>query len=152
MEEKAEKVMKDQRKALSHFLSVVSASTSADNIANAFKLFLSYDGKVQKFENQVIEHQKITKEIQDLNKQLSVVNKDIKTYVNELNEIDCNLTNLMRESSIYERNNNNEIKDKQMFELNDLIKASYNLRHGTATKQINLLKNENIKEQIPIKY
>ena len=171
MEEKAEKVMKDQRKALSHFLQIISTSTSADNIANAFKLFLMYDGKVQKFMNQIIEHQRITKEIQDLNKELNIVNKDIKKYVNKLNKVDCNLENLMTESSIYKSNDYEDIvkkeeKDeekgndgmifkiekKQHFSLDDLIKCGYSLREGTGVKQINLMENEAIKQQIPHKY
>merc|ERR1719384_77927 len=58
--------------------------------------------------NQIIEHQKITKEIQDLNKELFVVNNDIKHYVHSLNKTDCNLTNLMNESSIYKKSDNDD--------------------------------------------
>ena len=177
MEEKAEKVLRDQRKALSHFLQIISNSTSADNIANAFKLFLMYDGKVQKFMNQIIEHQRITKEIQDLNKELSFINNDIKNYVNNLNKVDCNLTNLMTQSSIYksfdtdniiknddndnddnddnkDNDNDNDKNQKQQndFSLNEVIYASYNYREGRGVKQINLVKNMLIKEQIPISY
>ena len=155
MEEKSAKILNDQRKALSHFLSIISSSTSADKLVNAFKLFLIYDGKVQKLMNQIIEHQKISKEIQRLNQDLCVVNNDIKDYVNNLNQIDCNLCNLMTDSSIYCPNSDDdddESEQKQMFEVNDLIACAYNLRNGTAVKQINLSKNENIKQQMPIKY
>merc|ERR1712154_396915 len=96
-----EKLLTDQRKALSHFLSIISTSVSPDNVANAFKLFLMYDGKTQKLMNQIIEHQKVSKEIQELNEALVGVNNDIKKYVNNLNEVDNNLHNLMTDSSIY---------------------------------------------------
>merc|ERR1712228_922055 len=108
---KSEKLLNDQRKALSHFLSIISSSTSADNIANAFKLFLIYDGKVQKLMNQLIEHQKVSKEIQELNDELFVVNNDIKDYVNNLNKIDCNLCNLMTDSSIYCSTNSDDERE-----------------------------------------
>ena len=155
MEDKAETVLENQPKALSHFLKVITSSTSPDNIANAFKLFLMYDGKVQKFMNQIIEHQKLAKEIQDLNEQLAVTNGEIKQYVDNLNVIDCSLTNLQRQSMIYRENNidgDDTAIRKQEFDVDDLLKSAHTLREGTAVKQINLLKNEQIKEQIPIKY
>ena len=114
-----------------------------------------YDGKVQKFMNQIIEHQKLAKEIQDLNAELAVVNGEIKQYVDGLNDIDCKLTNLQRQSTIYRKNDidgDDMTIQKQEFEIDDLLKCAHTLREGTAVKPINLLKNEQIKEQIPIKY
>merc|ERR1712228_398381 len=61
--------------------------------------------------------------------------------------------NLMTDSSIYcSTNSDDEREQKQMFEVDDVLQSAFNLRHGTALKQINLSKNENIKQQMPIKY
>ena len=146
MDEKCEKTLTDQRKALSHFLSLLSASSSPDKLVNAFKLFLLCDGKVQKLQNQLIEHQRVSQEIQELTGELSLVNGEIKGYVEGVSAIDANLSKLMADSSIYDN------AAKQMFKVEELMQCAFHLRDGTAVKQINLSKNEAIKAQMPIAY
>ena len=134
MEEEATKLLEEQTKILETFTHSLQTSNNIETIQSEFDKFLRKDGDLQEFLLNLIEHQKICKDIENLEESLSIVNNKIKKYSNKLNKIDKMEHKLLDKNKVF-LNPFNEHIQPQKFNINDLLKLSYKLRNNCAIQQ-----------------
>ena len=94
MESKLETLLTEQQERVTEFSRALSTAANAgsnssnalttEHVSNTLQLFLHSNSRLQKAVNEFMEHQKISKDIENLESQLSVVNDTIKSYVKQI--------------------------------------------------------------------